>query len=266
MYDHYNRHINYLRISVTDRCNFRCTYCMPAEGIPLKSHQEILSFEEIFDVVKKGTELGISKLRITGGEPLLRKDIPRLIEMLSSLKAIKEIGMTTNGVFLSKYAKQLKSAGLTRVNISLDTLNAGKFKKITRIGRLEDVLQGIDAAIQEKLTPVKINFVKIPGVNSDDEKEVRAFCKKNKLDFRLIRQMNLETGEFYPIEGGAGGVCKICNRLRLTSDGFIVPCLHSGLRYGVKELGIEEAYKQALDNKPKIGKGTQKHNFSNIGG
>jgi cyclic pyranopterin phosphate synthase len=239
---------------------------MPAEGLPLKKHKDILSFDEIADVVKAGVKLGIRKLRITGGEPLVRKDLPKLISMLSSIPEIEDIGMTTNGVLLPRYAKDLKAAGLKRVNISLDTINPEKFKKITRIGELKDVLLGIDAAIDAELLPVKINFVRIPDENKHDENEVREFCKKKGLKLRFIRQMDLRTGEFYAVDGGAGGICKICNRLRLTADGFIVPCLHSGLRYNTRKLGIEEAYKQALNNKPEKGLGTESHDFSNIGG
>jgi len=266
MLDRFNRNISYLRISVTDRCNFRCEYCMPAEGISRKKRDEILSFKEIFDIVKTGTELGIKKIRLTGGEPLLRKDLPELVRMLSSLSEIEEIGMTTNGVLLPKFARELKEAGLSRVNISLDTLNPEKFRKITRTGNLEEVLLGIDAAIDAGLLPVKINFVRIKGENESDEEAVRDFCKEKNLKLRLIRQMDLRTGEFYKVDGGEGGICKICNRLRLTADGFIVPCLHSSLRYNVREMGIKEAYDQAVLNKPKTGYGTTTHEFSNIGG
>jgi len=266
MLDRYNRHITYLRISVTDRCNFRCEYCMPAEGMPWKKRDEILNFQEIYEIAKEGTKLGIKKIRLTGGEPLVRKDLPELVRMLSSLPGIEEIGMTTNGVLLSKYARELKEAGLSRVNISLDTLDPVKFKKITRIGNLDEVLRGIDAAIEAELLPVKINFVRIKGENEEDEEAVRNFCIEKKMKLRFIRQMDLRTGEFYSVEGGDGGICKICNRLRLTADGFIVPCLHSNLRYNVRELGINKAFEQAVQNKPKTGYGTNTHEFSNIGG
>ncbi|HPF51242.1 MAG TPA: GTP 3',8-cyclase MoaA [Draconibacterium sp.] len=266
MYDRFNRNITYLRISVTDRCNFRCEYCMPAEGVQWKKREEILSFDEILNVVKIGARLGIKKVRLTGGEPMVRKDLPELVRMISAIPEIEEIGMTTNGVFLPQYAHELKAAGLNRVNISLDTLNPEKFKKITRLGNLDDVLKGIDAAIDAELFPVKINFVRIKGENEEDEEAVRAFCKEKDLKIRFIRQMDLRTGEFYTVEGGEGGICNICNRLRLTSDGFLVPCLHSNQRFNIRESGIEEAYRQAVLNKPKTGYGTTTHEFSNIGG
>jgi len=265
MLDHFNRNITYLRISVTDRCNFRCQYCMPAEGMPWKNQDEILSFEEIVNIVKVGTKLGIKKLRLTGGEPLVRKDLPELIKMLSSIPEIEEIGMTTNGILLPKYAKQLKEAGLNRVNISLDTLDPEKFRRITRTGKLEDVLKGIDAAIDAALLPVKINVVRMNG-EKENEQTIRDFCKEKNLKLRFIRQMDLRKGEFSSVEGGEGGICKICNRLRLTADGFLVPCLHSELRYDVRKTGIEEAYKLAIGNKPETGHGTTTHEFSNIGG
>lgn len=266
MFDRYNRHISYLRISVTDRCNFRCVYCMPAEGVPLKNHEDILSFSEIVDVVRFGAKQGIQKIRITGGEPLVRKDLSKLIRMISEIEGIEDIGLTTNGVLLPRYAKELKAAGLSRVNISLDTLNPEKFKKITRLGNLEDVLKGIDAALEANLNPVKINFVRIPGENEEDEKAVKAFCVEKNLKLRFIRQMNLKTGEFYPVKGGSGGICSICNRLRLTADGHLVPCLHSELRVNIRELGVEKAYIKAIELKPEKGLGTESHEFSNIGG
>lgn len=266
MLDRFNRKINYLRISVTDRCNFRCSYCMPAEGVPLKAHSEILTFDEIVEIVKAGTTLGLSKIRLTGGEPLVRKNLPELVQMIAAIPGIDDIGLTTNGVLLPRFAQQLKAAGLNRVNISLDTLDPAKFKKITRNGELEEVLAGIDAALEAKLLPIKINFVRIKGENEADEQAVRDYCNQKKLKLRFIRQMNLKTGEFSVVEGGAGGNCAICNRLRLTSDGFMVPCLHSELRYNVRELGIWEAFNKAVRYKPEKGLGTTSHEFSNIGG
>jgi len=266
MLDRFNRRINYLRISVTDRCNFRCVYCMPAEGVPLKKHEDILSFDEIVEIVKTGAQLGLKKIRLTGGEPLVRKDLPKLVKMIADVEGIEDIGLTTNGVFLPQQAAKLKAAGLNRVNISLDTLNPEKFRKITRVGNLEEVLKGIDAAIEADLQPVKINFVRIPGENEEDEKEVRKYCEEKNLQLRFIRQMNLKTGEFDAVEGGKGGICEICNRLRLTADGYIVHCLHSELRYNVRELGIKEALNRAVEFKPEKGIGTESHEFSNIGG
>lgn len=266
MLDQYNRNINYLRISVTDRCNLRCSYCMPEEGVDQKKHEDILSFEEILEVVETGVKLGINKIRLTGGEPLVRKDIAKLVQQINTIKGIDDIGLTTNGVLLARMAKELKTAGLKRLNISLDTLNDEKYACITRIGKLEDVLKGIDTAIELGFDPIKINFVRMKGENEEDETLVKAFCDEKGLKLRFIRQMNLKTGEFYPVEGGIGGVCKICNRLRLTADGYIVPCLFSDFGYSIREMGIEQAFFKALNKKPETGKTSINNQFYNIGG
>ena len=265
MYDLFNRHINYLRISLTDRCNFRCDYCVPSEGVQWMDEKMFLSCEEIVKVVEVGARLGISKIRLTGGEPLLRKGIVDMVRRIKSVPGIIEVGMTTNGSALHHFAQKLKSAGLDRVNISLDTLNAAKFHQITK-GYLHKVLQGIDAALVAGLTPVKINFVRIKGVNEEDEAEIKIFCHNKGLELRYIRQMNLETGEFYPVEGGEGGVCSLCNRLRLTANGLIKPCLHSNFGYSIREYGIENAFGLALNKKPEKGIGSNTHQFYNIGG
>ena len=266
MLDPYNRRINYLRISVTDRCNLRCRYCMPASGIKLIPHDQILTFEEIRDFVRVGTGLGIDKVRLTGGEPLVRKDIVLLVRMLADLPGIKDLGMTTNGILLTRYAEDLAKAGLDRVNISLDSLDEGNFRYITRIGKLHSVLKGIEAAKQAGLTPVKINCV-VKGAKLDhDALAVRAFGKKNGLQVRFIREMDLESGVFSVVKGGDGGRCYICNRLRLTSDGYLKPCLFSEKGYNIRECGYEEAYNLAVGNKPGRGTLNNINNFYNIGG
>lgn len=266
MYDRFNRKITYLRISVTDRCNLRCRYCMPEEGVSLKNHSEILSFEEILKVVQTGVKLGINKIRLTGGEPLVRKDLAGLIRMIKSVDGINDIGLTTNGTLLPRFAEDLWNAGLMRLNISLDTLNREKYRQITRTDKLDDVLEGIRIARELGFNPVKINFVRIPGVNGEDEQEVRQFCNQHGLKLRFIRQMDLSTGEFYPVEGGSGGVCQVCNRLRLTADGKIIPCLFSDFGYSIREAGIEQAFIKALNGKPENGEVSSGHHFYNIGG
>ncbi len=267
MLDAFNREINYLRISVTDRCNLRCTYCMPAEGITLMSHNEVLTLEQIAEVAKVGAEnFGISKIRLTGGEPLVRKGIVQLVQLLKAIEPIDEVSMTTNGVFLKKFAAELKEAGLNRVNISLDTLSPEKFKVTTRGGNIQDVFDGIQAAKQEGLTPVKINVVKMESSNADELAQLKAFCEKENLKIQFIRQMDLESGSFSQVEGGKGGNCSICNRLRLTADGHLKPCLFSNKSYSTKELGAEGAFQAALYNKPEKGKTSNNHSFYNIGG
>ena len=167
--DSFHRPINYLRISVTDRCNLRCVYCMPAEGINLMSHNDILTYEEIYTVARAAAGLGINKLRLTGGEPLVRLGLPRLIQMLAQIEGIDDISLTTNGVLLSRYASELKSAGLRRVNVSLDTLKPDRFKSITRCdSSLGEVLAGIEAARAVGLDPVKLNMVVMAGINDDE--------------------------------------------------------------------------------------------------
>lgn len=266
MYDKFNRKINYLRISVTDRCNLRCTYCMPESGIQLLKHSDIISFEEIVDVVKTSVGLGIDKIRITGGEPLVRKGIVDLVGMIAEIPGINDFGLTTNGTSLKKYAKDLKEAGLHRVNVSLDTLNPHRYHQTTRLGNIGDVMDGIFEARKVGLTPVKINCVIKESSQEPDAVEVAKFCKKNNFQVRYIHQMELSMGHFSVVEGGDGGDCKICNRLRLTADGNIKPCLFNNLEYNIREFGIEGAIAKALKHKPKCGSVNTNGTFYNIGG
>ena len=266
MLDSYKRTINYLRVSVTDRCNLRCTYCMPAEGIKLLSHKEILSFDEIINIIKHGVALGINKVRITGGEPLVRHGIVDLIGMISKIDGITDLAMTTNGILLPKYATDLKKAGLHRVNISLDTLDEEKFKTLTRVGSLNEVLEGIKAAQDAGLSPIKLNCVIKKTSKEPDAQSVADFAKNNKLQVRFIPEMDLGKGDFGIVEGGDGGNCAICNRLRLTANGLIKPCLFSDLAFDIRKLGIEEAYNQALIKKPLSGHKNLTGSFYNIGG
>lgn len=266
MYDKFNRKINYLRVSVTDRCNLRCTYCMPAEGVQLMGHSDILRFDEIVEVVREAVNMGIDKVRITGGEPLVRKGIVELVKQIGEIEGIKDFAMTTNGIYLSDYAHQLVEAGLQRVNISLDTLNPEKYKQITRVGKLENVLKGIEVAKEAGLNPIKINCVVKESSEEPDAKEVAAFCERNGLKIRYIREMDLEKGQFWKVKGGEGGACHICNRLRLTSDGKIKPCLFSDIEFDVREYGAKGALEKALGNKPKSGTISLKNKFSKVGG
>jgi cyclic pyranopterin phosphate synthase len=266
MFDSYNRRINYLRISVTDRCNLRCTYCMPAEGIPLMLHSDILSFEEIMEVVDAALILGVDKVRITGGEPLVRRGIVNLVQMIASKPAIQDLGMTTNGQLLEQFALPLKEAGLHRINISLDTMNPEKYKQITRGGDINKVLKGIEASSEAGLSPVKINCVILKSPAEPDAIEVAEYGKRNGLQVRFIRQMDLEKGEFYIVDGGNGGDCSTCNRLRLTANGMIKPCLFNDMEYNVREHGAHKALQLALGNKPSCGTVNKHGEFYNIGG
>jgi GTP 3',8-cyclase len=266
VFDRFNRKINYLRISVTDRCNLRCIYCMPAEGIQLIRHEDILTFEEISEVVKEAVSMGITKVRITGGEPLVRKGIVKLVELLGRIEGISDLSLTTNGTLLDIFAADLARAGLHRINISLDTVDPVKFHEITRGGNVNQVFKGIAAAKKAGLDPVKINCVVKPSSSDPDAVEVRDFCEKNNLVVRFIHEMNLQTGCFTLVEGGEGGDCMNCSRLRLTANGFIKPCLFSNLTYNIRELGIGKALEEALNNKPEKGGVNSCDLFHNIGG
>jgi len=302
--DSFQRPINYLRISVTDRCNLRCVYCMPAAGVPLMSHQDILTYEEIYTVARAAAELGINKIRITGGEPLVRAGLPELIRMLAQIETIDDISLTTNGTLLSRYAAELKAAGLRRVNVSLDTLKPERFKSITRSDRsVDDVLAGIDAARRVGLTPVKLNMVVMSGINDDEVLDFAARTINEGWHVRFIELMPVvgdapvaaqfvparemrerleQLGKLEPcLPGvgngpanyfrfpGAGGTvgfitpvsehfCFSCNRLRLTADGKLRPCLLSEdevdlkqpLRSGVSSTGLKQLIEEAVARKP----------------
>ncbi|MFW6294767.1 MAG: GTP 3',8-cyclase MoaA [Halanaerobium sp.] len=188
--DKFGRKINYLRISITDRCNLRCKYCMPEDGVELKKHSEILSFEDIIKIVKVGQELGVEKIRLTGGEPLVRLGVDDLIGSLAELK-IKDISMTTNGVLLAEKAEKLKNAGLNRVNISLDTLKKDRFEEITRRDYFDKVLTGIESALKFNLKPVKINTVVMNGFNDDEIFDFVELSRSKNIHVRFIEYMPL---------------------------------------------------------------------------
>jgi len=333
--DPFNRPINYLRISVTDRCNLRCIYCMPAEGIRLLSHDEILTYEEIASIVRLAAELGINKLRLTGGEPLVRARLPELVAMLAKINTIDDISLTTNGVLLKEYASELKQAGLKRVNVSLDSLNQDKFERITRYRKLNDVLQGIEAAKACGLNPVKINMVVMRGINDDEILDFAKLTITEGWHVRFIELMPFVTdnppeghstgrkanshsqfmsadeikerlgglGELkpcLPITGNgpakyfrfpqASGTigfitpvsqhfCFNCNRLRLTAEGKLRPCLLSDsevdlrqpLRSGASPDKLKQVITEAIQKKPKehqLSRGhiSKKRLMSQVGG
>lgn len=266
MYDSFNRDVTYLRVSITDRCNLRCTYCMPAEGIKLLSHFDVLSYEEIIEIVRYGVLKGINKVRITGGEPLVRKGVTGLVNKLARIEGVTDLSLTTNGILLEKYAKDLALAGLKRINVSLDTIDEVKYSKITRGGDLKQVIRGIDAAVRAGLKPVKINCVIRNNVNEVDALSVKKFAEKLGLEVRFIHLMGLHTGNFSKVIGGEGGCCEKCNRLRLTADGKLKPCLFNDIEFDVRELGVPIAYDKAVKNKPKYGEINTTGTFYNIGG
>ncbi|MBW6411549.1 GTP 3',8-cyclase MoaA [Clostridium weizhouense] len=189
MIDSYGRRINYLRISVTELCNLRCKYCMPEKGINKCSHKEILRIEEFLKIAKSFVNNGIDKIRITGGEPLVRKGVLTLIKGISRIEGVKDLAMTTNGLLLKEYAKDLKEAGLNRVNISLDTLNESKYKEITNGGDLNKVLEGIEEAKKVGLTPIKLNVVLVKDFNEDEIEDFINLTKDHEIDVRFIELM-----------------------------------------------------------------------------
>jgi cyclic pyranopterin phosphate synthase len=192
--DNFGRTINYLRVSVTDRCNLRCVYCMPPAGVPWRSHDDILRYEEIARVVAAAAGLGMSKVRLTGGEPLVRPHLQRLVEMISALPNITDVSMTTNGTLLAQHAASLAAAGLQRVNISLDTLRPERFRAITRGGDLAQLWAGVAAAEAANLLPIKFNAVVVRGLNDDEVLELARLTLDHTWQVRFIELMPVANG------------------------------------------------------------------------
>jgi cyclic pyranopterin phosphate synthase len=305
--DNFQRRINYLRISVTDHCNLRCIYCT-AHLVPRLRHDDILRYEEIERIVRVAVSLGISSLRLTGGEPLMRPHLETLVEILKKIDGINDISMTTNAITLARHAQSLADAGLDRVNISLDTLKEDKFKYMTGRGNLSDVYKGIEAAQKAGLAPIKINTVMLAGINDDEILDFAAKtrdegwnvrfieympfsdegCGNNRFsanqtvsDARIKEVITASMGEltpvmpskgkgpakYYKLPGASGSIgfigavtdcfCADCNRMRLTADGRLRPCLlddeevdiKTPMREGITDEGIKELMNQAVNMK-----------------
>jgi len=191
--DKYKRNLNYLRVSVTDRCNLRCLYCVPRDQIPKQSHKDILRYEEILRIVRIGVSLGISKIRVTGGEPLVRKDVFSFLEELSAMEGLTDISLTTNGVLLKESVKRIKSAGVKRINISLDTLNRDKFKEITGFDKFDQVWEGIEMTHEMGFDPIKLKVVAMKGINEDEVKEIAKLSLTYPFHIRFIEHMPFGT-------------------------------------------------------------------------
>jgi len=309
--DSFGRKIDYLRVSVTDRCNLRCVYCMPPQGIPWQPRQEILSFEEILRVVEAAVGLGISKVRLTGGEPLARKGVVELVRAVAAIPGLQDLSMTTNGVLLEHLAQDLAEAGLRRVNISVDTLQPDRFARITRFGDFAVVWRGVLAAEAAGLTPIKLNTVVVRGLNDDEVIDLARLTLDHDWYVRFIELMPVgnegdwgpglpapgtrfvpmrevearvaRLGVLEPVEGpvgngparvyrlpGARGMigfitpvsqhfCETCNRLRLTANGRLRPCLlnegevdvRTALRQGASKQELQELLRQAVACKPR---------------
>jgi len=239
---------------------------MPETGIPLLRHEDILTFDEITGFTKVAVSMGIRKVRLTGGEPLVRKGIVNLVKMIAAIKGINDLSMTTNGTLLKHFAGDLKKAGLHRVNISLDAVNPVRYAYITRGGNINDVLDGIRAAREAGIIPVKINCVVMESKNEEDAQEVAEFCKRNNLEIRYIPQMDLVQGHFSEVVGGTGGNCALCNRLRLTSNGKLRPCLFNNIEFDIRETGYDESVARAVEYKPECGSKNSTGAFFYLGG
>jgi len=284
MIDKFERKIDYIRISVTDLCNLRCVYCMPEEGIPRLNCQDILSYEDIYRLCKIFAALGIQKIKITGGEPLARKDIHLLIKMIKSIDGIEHVTLTTNGILLPEKVHQLKDAGIDGINVSFDSEDANLFTKITRFDKCSAAVNGIDAAIEAGIPNIKLNSVIIKNLNEKQIIPIIEFAKKRNIAVRFIEMMpiglgnyfemmsqdevmrvikgfygdfNKSTGkigngpaEYYSVDGFSGKIgfisavshkfCDDCNRVRLTSTGFLKTCLQYDIGRDLKTILLEE--------------------------
>ena len=294
MIDSYGREITYMRVSVTELCNLRCRYCMPKDGVCKKSHEEMLTEDEMIQAIEAAASLGIRKLRITGGEPLIKKNIVSICRRAAAVPGIREVCITTNGTLLPALAGPLREAGVKRLNISLDTLDPEKFRYISRVGELEQALAGIRAALDAGFEKVKLNTVLIGGFNDDEIPALAELSRRYPLDVRFIELMPMyDSGDFgpeafipykvvleklpelveeapdggvaklYRLPGAQGSIglirpisahyCSECNRIRLTADGKIKPCLHSGDEYSLKGKdfdGMVEELRCAILHKP----------------
>ena len=290
MKDTCSREISYLRLSVTDLCDLRCRYCMPANGIQKRPHSEICTVEELVEITRQAAALGIRKVRLTGGEPLVRRGILDICRGIAALDGIEELCLTTNGTALSRMAGPLKEAGVDRLNISLDTLRPDRFAHMTRVGKLEDVLSGLEAAKAAGFTGTKLNVVLISGFNGDEISDFVSLAKREPLEIRFIELMPIGEGtreKFLPaaavleacpelepdgmsgvahryrIPGGAGKIgliepmshrfCSTCDRIRITADGKLKPCLHSAQEIPLRGLSgeaLREAIRAGITAKP----------------
>ena len=294
MQDTFGRTIRYLRLSVTDLCNLRCRYCMPLEGVCKKDHAQMLTEDEMVTAVEAAASLGVEKVRITGGEPLVKRNILSICSRVAQVDGIRELCLTTNGTLLDAYAKPLREAGVQRINISIDTLNEEKYAAITRTGKLSDALRGLHAALDAGFEQVKINAVLIGGFNDDEIPALAHLTEQYPVDVRFIELMPMRitqafdrgaylpasavldklpelqlhsrdgVAERYRLPNGKGCVglirpvsahfCASCNRIRLTADGRVKPCLHAAEEYDIRGLdrdAMRDVFARAIGAKPR---------------
>lgn len=266
MYDSYGRKIDYLRVSVTDRCNLRCSYCMPCGHFQTVDSQCILSFEEIVTVVRAAADQGIEKVRLTGGEPLVRRDIVDLVGRIAEVPGIRMVAMTTNGILMPQYAIPLKEAGLNGVNISLDTLDPQRFREVTGVGTLDSVIAGIMAARDAPIARIKINTVVAPDSREEDLTAIREFCERLGLHHQRIALYDLEQekNDNHTLERPLP--CAECNRIRLLANGVLKPCLHSNEEVPVDIRNPGESIRRAVALKPEYGTVCTNRSMVEIGG
>ena len=302
MRDQYQREIDYLRISVTDRCNFRCRYCMPAKGVEFVEHSEIMTYEEILRFLRIAAGVGIRKVKVTGGEPLVRKGVCGFIRKVRSVPGIESVTLTTNGALLKEYLPQLEAAKIAGINVSLDTLNPVKFHEITRCNEFGRVWEGICMAVKTKI-PVKVNCIPMRGCNEEELVEIAALAEEYPITVRFIEMMPIGMGTgyarilqdeikelledrfgtmelvdeilgngpagYYKIEDFKGRIgfisavshefCESCNRIRLTADGILKPCLNfesrinlkQEMRSGISDSDLEHLLKEVIYTKPR---------------
>jgi len=303
--DHYERRLNYLRISITDRCNLRCLYCMPDGGLEKLEHKDILTYEELLRLARIAVALGVDKIRLTGGEPLVRKDFPHLLPELMAIPGLKDVSITTNGIYLKEHLENIRAAGVKRINISLDSLKRERYRQITGFDGFERVREAIQLARTLGFHPIKINMVVLKGINDDEVVDFARLSMRYPFHVRFIEYMpsglllhneplhyvsntvireRLEAMEplirlprkaidgptvRYRFEGAQGEIgfisplthhfCQVCNRLRLTANGHLRPCLLSDqeldlrgpMRAGATDRDLENIFAEAADRKPR---------------
>jgi cyclic pyranopterin phosphate synthase len=265
MFDSFEREINYLRISVTDKCNLRCRYCMPEEGVPVRGHEEFLSFETLAEVVRAGVRLGLTKVRLTGGEPLVKRGIVDLVRLLRPIEGLQHLAMTTNGTLLPRYARALREAGLDSLNISLDTLDPARYRELTRGGEITDVLEGIEAARQAGF-PLKINTVVLEDTAPEEIQAMRDFCATKGLTLQLINHFDLNREKQDDYRFDRPPRCAACNKIRLLADGHLKPCLHSEEEIPLDPQDIEGSLRKTIARKPRRGSARAGRSMMEIGG
>ncbi len=265
MLDSFGREISYLRISVTDRCNLRCVYCMPPQGIKLLPHGEILSYEEIAAVARVAVGMGMRKIRLTGGEPLIRRDFPQLVSLLSEIDGLETLAMTSNGSLLAPLAAELKERGLVSVNVSLDSLDPQRYQALSRGGELSAVLAGIDAALAAGLS-LKLNAVIMEDDPPGNLDALREFAAGLGVRIQTIAHYRLDLEKH---DGGSYDrppPCAACNRMRLLADGTLRPCLHSSSGIKVDFSNIKASLEAAVMAKPPCGLACSDLHVGQIGG